>query len=263
VKFERKSTYAPFKIIARLSDPIVYLDDLLHLDGLIAYGAYHDLDIRTRKTIPPIDGTDVPVDLTIPLSRWYVPHDPKVHGEVDPRTLRVRKMGAEDFRANGKDAPALWGWCCSAADNQAWELLGKVEVRKKPDLAAMAKHTDASTANIGAGHMKAYDLTFPTVFSRRVEWWCHGDMAETLRLLSSYVFSIGKKRNTGNGKVLGWSAEPMTEDWSVERDGMPMRRLPVGAIVDANGEPTGSVRHGAIRQPYYHRSRVVMAQEPC
>lgn len=262
MKFERKSHYAPFRVFARMSDPIVYLDDLLHLDGLIAYGAFHDLDMRTRKTIEPIETCEIPTDIEIPLSRWYVEYEPSVHGAVDPRVLRVRKMGAEERREHGKDAPALWGWCASAADNQAWELRGKVEVRKKPELGAMSKHTEATSANIGAGHMKAYDLVFPTVFSRRVEWWCHGDMAETLRLLRSYVFAIGKKRNTGNGKILEWSAEPMTEDWSTVRDGKPTRRLPVGAVVDADGQPVGSIRYGAIRTPYYHRSRVVMAQEP-
>lgn len=250
------SCYAPMRVVARMGEPIAYLGDLLHLDGLLAYGAYHDLDERTRRTIPPIDATDWPVDVAQPLSVWSVPADPA----LDERLLKSRNGIKRSVRGS-EGIPAgterrLWGWCASAADESAWLARGKVEIRKKPDLTKMRRYTDAKSHNLGSGHMKAYDLAFPTVTALEVVWYAHGDPERVRHLLSKYVPAIGKKRNLGNGTVTEWVVEETSEDRSVLHEGRPTRRLPRGACEGAPGT-------GAIRPPYYHSSRFVESVEPC
>ena len=252
LEIHRGRAEVSMRVVARMDEPIAYLGDLLHLDGLLAYGVYHDLDERTRRTIPPIETTDWPQDFALPLALWSVP----ACSSDDDRLLRSRtKLTAN--RPGGERGPErrLWGWCASAADETAWLGRGKVEIRKKPDLGAMTRYTDAKSHNLGAGHTKAYDLAIPTVTALEVVWWAHGDPDRVRYLLTKYVPAIGKKRNLGNGTVRDWIVEPTDEDRSVLHEGRPMRRLPRGACEGAPG-------HGAIRPPYYHPSRVVESVEP-
>jgi hypothetical protein len=250
ITLDQPRGHQPLRIVATMDEPIGYLGDLLHLDGPLAYGAYHALDLQTRKTIPPIEVTDFPVDLTLPLSTWWVDYDPALHGEIDPRLLKRRRRGKDG------PPPQLWGWCCSAADESAWGVRSKLEIRKRPAIKEMGRYTDAKTHNVSAGHMKAYDLSMPTVFAREVTWYAHGELAAVQDLLTRFVPALGKKRSTGSGTVAAWTVTPHGEDWSVTRDGAPTRRLPAGAV-------EGAARTGAIRPPYYHHTRMVAAVEPC
>lgn len=250
IHLEHPRGHQPLRIVATMDEPIGYLGDLLHLDAPVSYGAYHALDIQTRRTIPPIDSTDFPIDIGLPLSTWWVDYDPALHGDVDPRLLKRRRRG--------KDGPPaqLWGWCASAAVEDGW-LRSKLEIRKKPAIKEMGRYTDAKTHNVSAGHMKAYDLAMPTVFAREVTWYAHGELAAVQDLLTRFVPGLGKKRSTGSGTVRAWTVTPHAEDWSVTRDGAPTRRLPLGAV------DGGASRVGSIRPPYYHHTRCVQAVEPC
>lgn len=260
-------------VVAKMQCSHIDRQNLIHLDGILAQAAYRDLDTSTRLTLAPITGSAAPVDLSLPLSRWYMQRIPELHGNVPECLLRVRHVSADelgmsfrDAKAAGiptRDEPAIWGWCASAQDYGAHVLHSQFALRKKPAIGEMVKYTDDSSVNIGAGHLKAYDLTFPAVFAPTVTWYCHGDMGETLRLLREHIPAIGGKTSIGNGVVMSWDAEPMTEDWSIERNGSPSRRLPVGALVDDQGVSIGTIRaRGTIRPPYYHRSRYVASQEP-
>lgn len=241
--------YVPMRIVARMDEPIAYLGDLLHIDGPIAYGAFHDLDERTRRTIAPVGSAeyeDWPIDLTLPLSTWWCEAAP----DANPRLLKRSRRGKDG------PPPRLWGWCASAADETAWAGRGVLEVRKRPELGKMSRYTSDRSANISSGHMKAYDLKIPTVLAREVVWYAHGDPDRVRHLLSTYVPAIGKKRSTGNGTVREWIVEQIDEDRSVVApDGQLMRRMPRGAV-------DGSPGHGGIRPPYYHHTRQVESVEP-
>jgi hypothetical protein len=248
---EQWRSHAPLRIVARLDEPIGYLGDMLHLDGPLAYATYHDLDIATRKTIPPIETAAWPVDLELPLSTWWVDYDPDRHGTIYARLMKRRRRGASG------PPPQLWGWCATAADESGWAVRSKLEVRKRPELGKMARYTDARSHNTGSGHMKAYDLAIPTVFAREVTWYAHGDADKVRALLSKHVPALGKKRSTGSGTVREWIVEECRDRDTdgVCVDGQLARRMPFGAVA-------GSPRHGAIRPPYYHHTRMIMAVEP-
>lgn len=245
---QRYRGHVPVRVVARMDEPIAYLGDLLHLDAPLAYASYHDLDERTRRTIPPIESTDFPVDLELPLSTWWLPYDEQRHGPIDPRLMKRNRMDSTDR------SQRLWGWCASAAV-EAWDGRSKLEVRKRPELGRMTRYSDAKTANVSSGHMKAYDLAIPTVFAREVVWHAFGDADKVQALLTRFVPAIGKKRNIGSGTVREWRVEVVEEDRSTVADGGPMRRLPAGAT-------SGPARSGAIRPPYYHHTRLVMSVEP-
>lgn len=253
LEIHRGRGHVPVRVVAHMAEPIAYLGDLLHLDGPLHYATYHDLDERTRRTIEPMETTAWPIDLALPLATWSV----EAPAGVDDRLLKSRN----GLRRAGTDCPPgterrLWGWCASAADEAAWQMRGVVEVRKKPELGRMARYTPDRTAQLSAGHLKAYDLALPTVTSLEVTWHALGEPDRIRYLLTRYIPALGKKRNLGNGTVQRWTVEACAEDRSLAApDGAPMRRLPHGAIAGAPG-------HGAIRPPYYHAGRAVESVEP-
>jgi hypothetical protein len=221
-----------------MSEPVVYSGDLLHLDGVIAFAAYRDLDDRTRRRIPPISSPWA-VDLRLPLSRWFCPAPEE--GSCDPRLLKEGR---------------IWGWAASA-EASAWAGRGVAEVRKRPPLDQMRRYASDRRVETGAGPLKAYDLVVPTVFAREVLWYAHGVRSEVERLLVRHAPAIGKKRGIGYGTVLRWRVEACGEDLSVVRaDGTPARRMPA-----SSGLVARAVR-ATIRPPYHHGSRVCDAVEP-
>lgn len=257
LEIHRCRGYVPIRVVAHMTEPVAYLGDLLHLDGFLAYAAYHDLDERTRKTIAPIQTVAWPVDIGCPLSVWSV----EAPVGVDDRLLKSRNGLRHGFRgAPHTDCAAgverrLWGFCASAADESAWLGRGVLEVRKKPDVTAMRRYTSATSINLGSGALKAYDLKIPTVLALEIEWFAHGDPDAVRHLLTEHVQALGKKRSIGAGVVREWIVEEIDADRSTVVDGRPVRRLPAGA---ADGSPG----RGAIRPPYYHHTRVVEAVEP-
>lgn len=249
--------YVPVRVIARMDEPIMYLGDLLHLDGPLSYAAFHALDERTRRSIEPFQTAAFPIDLRLPLSTWWVDYQPQEHGEIDDRLLKHNRRDPERRSCEGLERRQLWGHCASAVDESSWSVRGKMEVRKRPALDRMRRYTAASSMHLSLGHMKAYNLAFPTVFTREVVWYAHGDADQIRALLSTYVPALGKKRHQGNGTVREWIVEPIDRDRSiVDPAGNLARRMPFGAVA-------GTPRSGAIRSPYYHHTRVVMAVEPC
>lgn len=240
--------HVPMRVVAVMDEPIGYLGDLLHLDGPLAQAAYRELDERTRKTLPPVHALAAEswvVDIALPLSTWWVDYDRDVHGPIEERLMKRSRRGKDG------SPPRLWGWCASAADERAWGVRGKLEVRKRPELGKMARYTDAKTANIKSGHMKAYDLPIPTVFAREVTWYAIGDVERVRYLLTTHIPALGKKRNIGAGTVREWRVEPCEE----ARERWKERRMPAGAA-------EGAMRYASIRPPYWHHSRMVIAVEP-
>ena len=241
----RRDEMRPLRIIARMSEPIVYSGDGMHLDGILAACVYRDLDDRTRRRLPPLS-SEWPVDLRLPLSRWVVDVSPEWDGG-HPRVV-------ERARSHGQHVHRLWGWRASAPASD-WQLRGKAEIRKKPALDEMARYTDARSATITSGQLKAYDLALPTVFAREVVWYAHGHPGEVQRLLDAHAPAIGRKRNLGWGTVMSWNVETIDEDRSVVDGDVLRRRMPVESGIE------GATADGAIRPPYHHPSRVLPAVE--
>lgn len=237
--------HVPLSIVAELVEPVVYVGDLLHLDGVLAGGARNAMSPEEREALPPIS-SDWAIDLELPLARWYVPVPTGWQGH--PRLL-MDVPGREGEHA-------IWGWCASA-ELLPWQGHGRHEVRKKPPIGHMERLTRDGSVQLGAGPLKAYDITLPTLIAARMEWHAIGARSEVERLLG-YVPAIGKKRNTGNGTVRRWHVQeiPMESCRALASGGMVTRRMP------AESGLAGARAWGSIRPPYHHRSRMCEALRP-
>lgn len=229
----------PMRITARLTEPIVYQSDGMHIDGPLAYAAFCALDEDARYAIPPMH-LDWAEDMAVPLARWTAaPMDGEV---LDPRLL-IDGM--------------IWGWCASSEEVE-WLAHGAAEVRKKPVLDEMRRYSDAKSAMVAGGPMKGYNLTYPTTFARSVSWSAIGDIDRVKYLLTRHVPALGKKRGHGWGTVAAWDVvEDSAAASSVfHRDGIAARSLPRSCGL------RGRAALGSIRPPYHHRSRRVLSVEP-
>jgi len=217
-----------FEVVAKMAEPICAVNEVVHLDGVLAYGAFLDLDETRRKELPPIS-SEWAEDFDLPLERWELPA--KIPEPFDERLCASQGV--------------VWGWKCSAARAEGAVLGGLQEVRKKPALSEMVQFSSARKLPMGSGPVRAKDRKFPTQFAHEWRWCACGDPDETLRLLR-LVPGIGKLVGQGSGRVIEWSVHEAKEDWTM------WRTLP-----DAE-----SPLLFGIRAPYHHPSRRVYARLP-
>lgn len=227
----------PLRIRAELSEPIAYSGDGLPIDAILSAAVFREVGRRVTAHWPLAQDDEFPRDLDLPLARWACDFD----GECDQR-LR----NAHDGR--------VWGW--RASDVHAhWLVHTAVEVRKRCDIGAYGRWTDATDVDESAGRFKAYDLKLPARIAAWLEWYVVGDADEIRRLLERHITSLGRKRAHGNGRVMRWHVEPMAEDWSVERGGKLTRAMP-------RGYGHGRVAMRAVRPPCWHPSRQIVCVVP-
>lgn len=217
----------PMRIEAHMAEPIVYYGDGLHIDGVIAYAVFRDFPERTRRRIPNIQTVKWAQDFRLPLVRVSV----------------------------SEDDPLGWVWAASAV-HAVWLAHTSVSVRKRPAVINHIVYSKDRKINTTQGTMKAWDLTFPAVITRRLVWWARGDIEEVRRLLTTYVHYLGKKTSLGNGKVLKWAVEADEKDRSIQWADCLCRRMP------RSFRPDLPASRGPIRPPYYHPSRVTSCVEP-
>lgn len=228
--------WMPLVVTAELSEPVIYYGDGMHLDGLLAYSAFR---VYARHNgldgIPHITEPWV-VDFDLPLCRWTAP----APEETDSRLLT----------ADGQ----AWGWCASAVQLPDDAPRRSVALRKMPATDEMARYTDSPSVTLGAGALKAADLVFPAVLTRQLVWYAAGDKNKVRRLLK-HITHVGKKTAHGYGRVQRWSVRQADDDWSTDRAGVLMRRMP------ATVRPQAHHHRMAVRPPYHHPSRVMLTVE--
>jgi len=114
---------------------------------------------------------------------------------------------------------------------------------------------------VGSGQYKMYDIPMPTMWAESWIFYANGDIDEVRRLLTTHISAIGKKCSQGFGSVKQITVEPSDHDWSVIKDGVPMRPIPVsgasGFDVDCD-----VVMYYAYRPPYWHRLNMTECYMP-
>lgn len=217
------SRWRPLVVTAQMREPVVTNGTGVHLDGVLAFGAFVSYERRRdRPPLPPMTSTSC-LDFSLPLATW--------------------RLG--DW----------WGWCASAAQWPVATIRGTEYVRRKPPENEYKQFTTAQRYDLGVGPAKAQNKPIPTAFARTLTWYALGD-ADGVRELLEDVTHIGKLVGHGHGAVMGWSVDETAEDWSIERGGRLMRRMPGGW-----GGRTGT-HNGAVRAPYHHRTRMTLAVGP-
>lgn len=194
----------PTTITAHLTSPIVGMDRIM-LDGPVAW-AWVVLAKGQGRTVPAITPTFAP-DFPLPFCRW---------------------------ESNG-----TWGWCVSEGteDVVSWTT---AQIRRKPNVTAMARYTTDKKHHAGLGPFKARDVAIPGRVVKTVTWEALVTDTDELGRLLREVTNLSARWRNGFGQVSKWE---MCR--SADRDGWQARPLP-----SADG-----TREIPIRPPYWHPTR--------
>lgn len=220
--------FEPLRVTARLRTPVV-ADPWLPLDGILLYQACREQLPEQAMTTP---------------------------GEIDAAAAEVQ-LPLAVVHAGRAD----WYYACSWAQPQPWWAAeGQDNWNKRLDV-SLASLVDFGGRRgrilTGEGTYRAYHMPIFYRVARWIEWYCVGDRAEIATLLAAMTH-IGKKIAQGWGRVIEWRIEPMTEDWSVRRDGRLTRGVP---MADAGNNILNALLYG-LRPPYYHRENQMLIVMP-
>ena len=168
------STWRPLVVTAHMAEPVVTTDAVIHLDGVLAWGAFRAYERRRdRPPLPPMTSAAC-VDFTIPLATWRF-------GDV-------------------------WGWCASAAQWPVQTIRSTEYVRRKPPEHEYKQYTSAGRYDIALGPAKAHNKPITTSFCRTLTWYALGDRDAVAALLRD-VTAIGKLVGHGHGVVMRWEVD--------------------------------------------------------
>ncbi len=87
-------------------------------------------------------------------------------------------------------------------------------------------NTERKTIDIARGHFNAYAMHLPYVSATTATFYVRGNMQEVLRLVS-YLPALGKKVAYGYGAIKSVSVEETEADYSLIKDDISMRPLPL------------------------------------
>jgi hypothetical protein len=131
---------------------------------------------------------------------------------------------------------------------------GTARWRKQTDIESKKK------IRIGSGEYKRYDMPMPYTSAEEIIFYANGNKGEIERLLQ-YIPGIGKKRTQGYGNVRKWQVESLEDDWSIVKDGIPMRPIPVSEAEPFDLKCTVEILF-ATRSPYWHRKNLTHCYMP-
>ena len=204
----------PLRVRAYLRTPIV-CDEAMPLDGVLQYQA---------------------------MRRAYGPADSALPGALPPPPLVPLPLAVAGEGDN-------WYYRCSWAQWPEHVASGKTYWEKRVSTlraAQIAELSRSGRVEIAKGRYRLYHMPLFYQAALYLDWYVCGDRNAIADLLQD-VWGIGKKQSQGFGRVIRWEIEPQAEDWSVTRDGQPMRAIPIsGKWFD----PTNA-RHIGYRPPYW------------
>jgi len=204
------------KIIFGLDGTGVYYDpyEPIHLDALLSWAL---MPFYRDKGSEAPSRNDEPIDVPLPLEKWYI---------GDQWGWKASALFPE-----GDSAESLQYWRKKFRQN-------KIEVTR-------------GSPNLQNGIYREYNTPLPLLLCHKMVAYAVGDRGRVDLILRKHIKYLGKKNAYGKGKVLSVETGIVDYDWSMYRDGNPMRFLP-----DANG-----IREVRVRPPYWNNCGRVICGE--
>lgn len=227
---------------------------MIHFPELDQYGeriasiTHEPLKITASLTSPYVSTDYIFFDALISSAVWQDAMQDKAYNISENKTdifqipLPLKQIGTkEPFYAASIGFP-----------KQAIE--GTARWRKQTDLESKKK------IRIGSGEYKRYDMPMPYTSAEEIVFYANGNKGEIERLLQ-YIPGIGKKRTQGYGNVRSWQVEQSEHDWSVVKDGVPMRPIPVSEAIPFNLKCDVTM-YFSINPPHWHRKNMTRCFMP-
>ena len=219
LRAEDVAGFGNYKLTFHMQSPIMLGHPWLALDGILA----HLINRELR-------GQDY----------WTLPSKEPVHA-ANPQNVmplfKTRFLGQGDLY----HASVAWFDCDEASTATVYKRFDESR--------SHLIDTQKAKIDIGRGHFKAYAMRLPYVPARTATFYMRGNLMTALSLLS-HLPGLGKKVAYGYGMIRNVSVEETSEDFSLVKDGVAMRPLPL-FYADSNEKMML-----AWKQPYWARENV-------
>ena len=155
-----------------------------------------------------------------------------------------------------------WHWLAtcgmpvqSAGPTQVHSWSGRVDARDLEQTSAVLPKVVSSRQ----GRFQSRRMPLLVTICQSMVWRAVGDLDAIAELLAG-IESVGKKRSSGNGRVLRWSVHPdplvtHLEAGHLHPDGSLGRPTPQVCLDGLHVGTTGGYGTAGVRPPYMHRSR--------
>lgn len=175
--------YEPLKVTAYLQDGVA-TDASLPLDGILYHYAMREHYGAQNVTLSGA-GLDVP-----------------------PITLQLAKVDADTPYWFYRSSYAVWNGTVTEWTDH-WNKRFDQHYSDLVDFRGKR-----GKVIIEQGAYKAYHMPIHIRHALSVSWYVHGDGSWIERMLR-FISHIGKKGSQGDGAILRWVVEPISDDWSV------------------------------------------------
>lgn len=224
--YEPPKEHTNFCVTYRMSTPVSLAHPWINGDGLIAQVLMRRLLGDTLMSLPSKKPIDISC-LKLPLAK----------------TGSCWHCSVSQFNTDQKYVTKIYGRFDA-------ENIGHVKTKKK-------------RIPLMSGHFKSTMVSIPTSLATEVRFYARGSLDECKWLFAN-VTALGKDRNKGYGAVQSMNIEEVPEDWSLFRDGVVMRPIPVREMPEGWMQPgtQASVMNLTHAPPYWNRAAAVQCVAP-
>ena len=217
--------FVPLKIEFRMASPICLSYPFIFFDGLIAHLFWRYREPEEYRCLPSKRVVKKVNELKLPLKRFYFAEDKYIY-----------HASVSIFDTNEAYVTTIYKKFCERYLN-----LNKIK-RKKIDRTR--------------GHFKDWSVKLVYIPARKVVFYANGD-PEMIEELLQGLPGLGKKTSIGFGAIKSFKIETIEEDWSIVKDGIAMRSIPIEAV-SAYSESVVM----AWKAPYWAKENVDLCVPP-
>jgi len=224
--------FQPLKITFEMQSPIA-VTDYIHFDSLIWHSALQDQLGEAFWNQTGREHYNIKIPLEERVQTLTLSKPGKLHGF----TLRKKYYAASVGLYEDGYIEDVQSW---RKRSDFPDGVGKIDIRR--------------------GQFKAYNTPLTVIYTPTVAFYAVGNAAEILRLLTTHITHIGKKRAQGYGKIKQITVEPIKEDRSLIWQGKLQRPIPVMGCPLKFEDPI--IMYYAWRPPYWRLSSLTECYMP-
>lgn len=218
--YEVPLEFEPLKVMFEMTSPIMLGHPFVHLDGLILHLLYRDVLDDDYYCLPSKNPIDFSEWIKAPIKQ----------------TEDMYHASVSFFDTDTKFATTIYKRFCT-------EYLDLLKTKKRK-------------ITRGSGFFRDYMMKMVYIPTKTIFFYVNGNRAEIERLLQ-HVISLGKKTAYGFGRVKSLRIEEAEADYSVVKDGVAMRPLPMRMLSDAETKVML-----AYKPPYWDKRNVELCAFP-
>jgi len=218
--YEVMQEFEPLKIEFKMTSPIMLGHPFIHLDGLILHLLYRNILDDDYYCLPSKKPIDFSKYVKAPLKQ----------------TEDVYHASVSFFDTDTKFATTIYKRFCT-------EYLELLQTKKQKILK-------------GSGFFRDYMMKMVYIPAKVIFFHVCGNKTEIERLLQ-HVVNLGKKTAYGFGRVKSLYVEETEADYSLVKDGLAMRPIPVRMLMEAKTKVML-----AYKPPYWDKRNVELCAFP-